>query len=324
MKEYAKMKKYNIFFLFSMVLSVFFLLAGCGKDNQSGEKLAALIPEEITEITVTHILSGKETEYTIDGAKLDELKLWASNLSMKYKVYKDGSTPGDVDGGEVYGFNMEDNYTEFSYIINGEKECYVLVGDKWYVISNPTDPFEEGELESYTNEDQIKWDRIPMVMVEDALYLDTGKQISAEIHDSAIIGAITSKVDATEIPSENAQSNFGCIGSEYAFYKDGIVVMMNNEWQFFRREKIKLSLDVVTELAQKKDSLSWDDFEKYDSIDVGSGLYILRYDIDDNFYLLIGGGSKDQNPMYIRLVRANSKDDYIDIRTDDVENFISK
>ena len=167
----------HIFFLFSMVLSVFFVLAGCGKGNQSGEQLVALIPEEVTEITVTHILSGKETEYTIEGAKLDELKLWASNLSMKHKVYKDGSTPGDVDGGEVYGFNMEDNYTEFSYIINGEKDCYILIDDKWYVISNPTDPFEEGELESYTNEEQIKWDRIPMVMVEDMLYLNTGKQI---------------------------------------------------------------------------------------------------------------------------------------------------
>lgn len=102
---------------------------------------------------------------------------------------------------------------------------------------------------------------------------------------------------------------------------DGTAVMMNNEYQ---SEKSKLSLEVVVELAQKKDSLSWDDFEKYDSIDIGSGLYILRYDIDDDFYLLIGGKSKDENPMYIRLLRANNEEDYIDIRTDDVEKFISK
>jgi hypothetical protein len=286
--------------------------------------LIALIPEEVTEVAVTHILSGKETKYTATGVKLGELKLWASNLSMKHKVYKDGSTPGDGDGGEVYHFNMGNNHTALSYIINGENDCYMLIGNEWYVISNPTDPFEEGELESYISKEQTKWDRSPMVMVKDTLYLDTGQQIPIEMDTSAIIGTITSQVGPTEIPSKNGQSNFDCIGSKYASYEDGIVVMITNEWQLFRRKKDKLSLDVVTELAQKKDSLSWDDFEKYDGISIGSGLYIMLYDIDDNFYLLVGGGSKDKNPMYIRLVRANIENDYIDIRTDDVENFISK
>ncbi|MBU5330627.1 hypothetical protein KQI61_00315 [Anaerocolumna aminovalerica] len=59
-----------------------------------------------------------------------------------------------------------------------------------------------------------------------------------------------------EAPSQNGQSNFGCIGSEYAFYDDGIIVMINREWQFFRSEKSKLSLDAVTDLAQKKDAHS--------------------------------------------------------------------
>jgi hypothetical protein len=93
------MNRHSIFFLFSVVLSVYFVLVGCGKDNQATKHLIALIPEEVTEVAVTHILSGKETKYTATGAKLGELKLWASNLSMKHKVYKGGSTPGDVDGG---------------------------------------------------------------------------------------------------------------------------------------------------------------------------------------------------------------------------------
>lgn len=78
-------------------------------------------------------------------------------------------------------------------------------------------------------------------------------------------------------------------------------------------------------MAKKKDSLSWDDFEKYEGMEIGSGLYILCYDIDEDFYLLIGGGSKDAAPMYIRLVRDGTKDDSFDLLTDDdVENFISK
>ncbi|MBE5966653.1 MAG: hypothetical protein E7255_06765 [Lachnospiraceae bacterium] len=176
-----------------------------------------------------------------------------------------------------------------------------------------------------TSEELIQWDRIPTIMVEDVLYLDTGKQIPVEIEDTSILGTISSDVDATEIPAENGQSNFGCVGSEYAFYEDGVVVMIDNEWQFFRREKSELTLDDVIELAKKKDSLSWDDFEKYEGMEIGSGLYILCYDIDEDFYLLIGGGSKDAAPMYIRLVRDGTKDDSFDLLTDDdVENFISK
>lgn len=41
-------------------------------------------------------------KFTIDGTELDELKRWASKLSIKHKVYEDGSTPGDLNGGEIY------------------------------------------------------------------------------------------------------------------------------------------------------------------------------------------------------------------------------
>ena len=196
------MKKYNIIFLLTIVLSVCFFLVACNKANQSGKNPNTLIPEEVTEVTVNHILSGNESDYTIEGTALEKLKIWASNLSMKHKVYKDGSSPGDVDGGEVYSFNMGNNYTDFSYIINGENDCHILIGDEWYEVLNPTVPFDESELESSTGE-QSKCDKIPMVMVEDKLYLDTGKQISVEIDNSAIIGTITSEVDATEAPSQN-------------------------------------------------------------------------------------------------------------------------
>lgn len=89
-------------------------------------------------------------------------------------------------------------------------------------------------------------------------------------------------------------------------------------------EDDKLSLDKVIELSGKGSELSWEDFEKFSSTDIGSGLHILRYEVDENYYLLIGGGSKDIEPMYIYLINANDPDDYIDIRTDDVNSFISK
>lgn len=173
-------------------------------------------------------------------------------------------------------------------------------------------------------EEKMLGDRIPMIMVEEHLYLDTGEKMPVEIDDMAIIGNITSEVAGSEIPTQNGQSNFGCVGSEYAYFDDGIAIMINNEWQYFRKETDKLSLEKVIELSKKGKELSWEDFEKYDSIDIGSGLYIRRYDIDENHYLLIGGSSIDEKPMYIYLVKANNSNNYIDIRIDNINDFIAK
>ncbi|WP_312833219.1 hypothetical protein [Sedimentibacter saalensis] len=173
-------------------------------------------------------------------------------------------------------------------------------------------------------EEKMLGDRIPMIMVEEYIYLDTGEKMPVEIDDMAILGNITSEVAGSEIPTQNGQSNFGCVGSEYAYFDDGIAVMINNEWQYFKRETNKLSLEKVIELSKKGKELSWKDFEKYDSIDIGSGLYIRRYDVDENYYLLIGGGSIEEKPMYIYLIKANNSDIYIDIRIDNISNFISK
>ncbi len=86
-----------------------------------------------------------------------------------------------------------------------------------------------------------------------------------------------------------------------------------------------LSIEKVIELSHKGYDLSWQDFEKYESKEVGSGLYILAYDINDEYYLMIGGGNyKKEAPMYIRLVNSQNLDDFIDIRHENVEEFINR
>ena len=62
----------------------------------------------------------------------------------------------------------------------------------------------------------------------------------------------------------------------------------------------------------------------YNAIETGSGLYILVYEIDETFDLMIGGSSPVSSPMYIRLVTKDNRDNYIDIRTEDVEKFIAE
>lgn len=88
----------------------------------------------------------------------------------------------------------------------------------------------------------------------------------------------------------------------------------------------QLTLDKVVELSSKGEDLTWEDFEQYHGVECGSGLYIVRYDIDDDYELVIGGTSAVGSPMYINLVRKDSEDEsgVIDIRTEDVQEFIEE
>ena len=83
-----------------------------------------------------------------------------------------------------------------------------------------------------------------------------------------------------------------------------------------------LTMDKVKELSKKGKALTWSDFEGYPHKDVGSGLYIWKIDIDDNYYLLVGGGNTNQ-PDYIELC-SNKSDKKIDIRTADIDNYLSE
>lgn len=83
----------------------------------------------------------------------------------------------------------------------------------------------------------------------------------------------------------------------------------------------QLTVDKVVELSAKGEELTWNDFEQYESTDVGSGLYILVYNIDENFELRIGGYPED-SPMYMRLVAKQNTDNFVEIRTEDVKAFV--
>lgn len=87
----------------------------------------------------------------------------------------------------------------------------------------------------YPDEKQFR-DLRPMIKVGDMLFLDTNKEISMEIGDSDIIGEVVSSVTGHEKPVENGQTNFGSIGSKYAYYDDGLVVLLKNKWIFFEKE----------------------------------------------------------------------------------------
>ncbi len=222
--------------LLLLTLSFLLVLAACGPSDSN----AASIMDSVTEVEITHILSGTESQWTVDGDKLETLKNWISGLHYSMVQFEDGNSPGDADGGEVYSFSMTDiDHPGFSYVINGLDRCYLLMDGNWYSVSNPSNPPVA----------EPQWD--------------------------------------------------------------------------------KLTIEKVKELAKKGDALSWSDFEPYRYTDIGSGLHIYFYEIDENYCLVIGGGDTQTAPLYIRLVLKpydhEFLDDkaYIEIRTQNVDDFIN-
>lgn len=85
-----------------------------------------------------------------------------------------------------------------------------------------------------------------------------------------------------------------------------------------------LSLSDVMILSQKGYDLTWADFEQYDYVETGSGLYIRVYKINELFELWIGGAGPESDPMYIYLTLSDNLDTKIDIRDGGVTEFISE
>lgn len=98
---------------------------------------------------------------------------------------------------------------------------------------------EEAALgeEDVPEEEQIMGDRIPMVMIDDTLYLDTGRESTLTARCGMMDGEITSAVEPSEEPSENGQSNFGDgYGWQYG-EGDTIEILINDKWMVFKAQE---------------------------------------------------------------------------------------
>ncbi len=88
---------------------------------------------------------------------------------------------------------------------------------------------------SEQNSAELQWDIIPMVMVKDKLYYDTGKESTLDGRCGVMDGKITSTVDGSEVPTQNDQSNFGT-GFEYQYGSDDTIeIFMNEKWIIFEQ-----------------------------------------------------------------------------------------
>lgn len=100
-----------------------------------------------------------------------------------------------------------------------------------------------------------------------------------------------------------------------------------------KEETKVLTIDDVIALSRKGDAITFADLRPFKhSENIGSGLYIVIYDIDQSYYLIVGGTSTElsDNPVYVRLAHKEDhdtfidNDEWIDIRMDDVKKFLEE
>ncbi|MBQ8962075.1 MAG: hypothetical protein IJ071_12835 [Ruminococcus sp.] len=78
----------------------------------------------------------------------------------------------------------------------------------------------------------------------------------------------------------------------------------------------------VEELSKKGSSLTWSDLAGYACEDIGSGIMVLKYDLGDGLWLIVGGLPNDDELYYADLTRDIYKQG-IDIRTEDISAYLS-
>ncbi len=103
------------------------------------------LPEEITSIEVGGYYNGgviQSGEFVIKD--FDAFKVWFAQLSLEHREFEEGKTPGQtLAGGDAYEFDINNSgEIWFTYVENGT--TYIIYGDEWYEVTNPSEPpFEE-------------------------------------------------------------------------------------------------------------------------------------------------------------------------------------
>lgn len=97
----------------------------------------------------------------------------------------------------------------------------------------------------------------PMVMINGALYLDTGNE-SPMGAANQVDGTIKTNVSPNKKPAEHEQSNFGFVGSEYVIGDGFVQVNIDGKWIVFELEKQDVpTAEYAIARLDKNGVLSW-------------------------------------------------------------------
>ena len=77
----------------------------------------------------------------------------------------------------------------------------------------------------------------PAVKAYDTVYYRSGHAFYRTPDESEYAGRIKSVVPSTALPAENNEANIPCKDAPFVLLDDGIALLLNGEWQFFRPDQ---------------------------------------------------------------------------------------
>lgn len=187
-----------------------------------------------------------------------------------------------------------------------------------------------------TVEDNMQWAVRPTILMNGSRYIDPNMPASKLPYGYEYAGTLDS-AQANDTGLEGCGYYMSPYNPDdiYVYQECGTPVgtherdSTQRQWMYqqWLREgsgdgRNQLTLEEVQRLSEFGGELTWSDFEQYDYVETGSGLYIQVYEIDEMFSLWIGGGSKADTPMYIYLQTNAEPVTRVEIRTQDVAAFI--
>ena len=188
-------------------------------------------------VWIAFYLMGEDMELSCDEKVVKQM---GSNIKKEYSSsLLSMSTGRRILGGSPIAFGENNTKSRIKNVLNYKKPKFWVIVLLIIIVT----AIGFGLMTNPKSDEAVLSDRRPMIMVNGDLYLDTGKEVSVEIDDSAIIGEIGSSVDQSEKPIEEGQTNFGNIGAKYAHFEDNIVVLLNNEWVLFEKENTDISIE---------------------------------------------------------------------------------
>ena len=97
-------------------------------------------------------------------------------------------------------------------------------------------------------DEEETWAKIPMVMIDGNLYLDTGYTNNDNADSESFDGEITAEVDGAKEPTEDDQSNFGT-GYKYRYSstEGAVELYLNGEWRIFATEEVRRQMQFPEE-----------------------------------------------------------------------------
>lgn len=146
--------------------------------------------------------------------------------------------------------------------------------------------------------------------------------------ESSAVGLGTYELTDATLTLTLAQDHvyvFNVVGEDLVFDAEKSSSPVVEDRTVFKKVKQPTTLNMATLISLVETygkDVTWNTFVPFYCEEIGSGLYILRYPIENTDYsLIIGGSSPISSPMYVRLVSDSGG--YIDIRTDSIEDFIN-